>query len=124
MMTQAGRVVYDRKKNVMRPRDLARILSTYAKNISGSEYSEFILKLLKLIMHRLMPAREWELAFWRYLLNSFNRMALEEIFQVPKILREETRLDIETELEQNEPLTKDPTSKEDAKRILQKGALK
>lgn len=88
MMTQKGRVVYDRKKNVFLPRQIARILESYSTNLTGPAFGEFILNILELTMKRKPKPREWQWGFWRFLLNSFNRGALEEIF-VPKRFRKE-----------------------------------
>lgn len=80
MMTQLGRVVYDRKKNVMRPRDLARIIDSYSRNLTGSQFGEFCLNILELTMNRRERTDEYRINFWRYLLNAFSRGALEELF--------------------------------------------
>ena len=93
MMTQLGRVVYDRKKNIMRPRDIARILSSYSDGITGSEFGKFVLNILELTIKKESRTREFEINFWRYFLNAFNRAALEEIF-IPQKFREPDEIQI------------------------------
>lgn len=59
-MTQKGRVVYDRKKNVFRPSEIARILDSYSAGMSGRDFGEFLWGVLKLAVDRRARPRGWE----------------------------------------------------------------
>lgn len=68
-MTQKGRVVYDRKKNVMRPRDIARILDSYSEGLTGREFGEFVQGVLAIALDRQPRKLGWKLGFWLMLVH-------------------------------------------------------
>lgn len=124
MMTQSGRVVYDRKKNPFKPRDVARIIDSYSVGYSAAQFAEFCLSLLELTIDRRPRLDDYKITFWRYFLNSFNRAALEEIFLPPQWREGLTPGDSEImmEKEKEEPEPKETVT--DTKKERQKGALK
>lgn len=69
MTTQKGRVVYDRKKNVLRPRDIARILDSYSDNLNGREFAEVVASILKITLDRTPRRIGFKLGFWLMLIN-------------------------------------------------------
>ena len=69
MMTQEGRVVYDRKKNVIRPSDIARIMDSYSDGLNGREFGEFVHNILDITLERQPRKTGWKLGFWLMLIN-------------------------------------------------------
>ena len=69
MMTQKGRVVYDRKKDRMLPRDIARILDSYSPGATGAQFAKFCRGVLELSLNRGPKGRQFQGEFWSYFIN-------------------------------------------------------
>lgn len=71
MITQKGRVVYDRKKNFFRPSDLARILDSYTEGATGTQFGEFVWSVVTKAIQRQPRIR--------YFVQDFNTVILDKL---------------------------------------------
>lgn len=69
MMTQKGRVVYDRKKDLFLPKDIARILAGYAETATGAQFGKFCRGVLELSLKRKPQSAHFQSEFWSYWIN-------------------------------------------------------
>ncbi|MBA7706201.1 hypothetical protein ES703_115050 [subsurface metagenome] len=85
MMTQKGRIVYDRKKDRFSPKDLARVIDSYSKGASGRQFGEFVARVLELVLVRQPRVKTFAPDFWGYFLDKlmmrFELMPLEKYLQ-------------------------------------------
>ena len=68
-MTQKGRVVYDRKKDLFKPKDIARILSSYTQGATGAQFAKFCRSVLELSLKRAPESPDFISQFWSYFIN-------------------------------------------------------
>ncbi len=64
MITQRGRVVYDRKRNYFKPKDLARILNTYSYRTTGLLFGEFVWNVVQLTLGKEQRTGKFIYDFW------------------------------------------------------------
>lgn len=64
MITHRGRVVYERKKNFFKPKDIARILDTYSERTTGNLFGEFLWNVVQLTLDRRRRESKFIQDFW------------------------------------------------------------
>lgn len=69
MITQKGRVIYDRKKNYFKPKEISRILDSYSQGATGHDFGEFVWEVLDIMMKRQPRPKGFKIDFWEAVLS-------------------------------------------------------
>ncbi len=120
MITEKGRVVYDRKRNYFSPKDLARILDSYSVPGTGKKFGEFVWDLVDITLKRQQRSKlfvdDFWMSFWDHMVT---KLTFDPEGDIEKLLMRLLTPDPSVLAEQKQLLPKTETPTEMKRRIIE-----